>query len=56
MWLLQALPPGASKGAGVARLLKVLEVPPGNVMAIGAGCAPGLLHDCCDCQWTEETH
>jgi HAD superfamily hydrolase (TIGR01484 family) len=34
---MQVLPPGASKGAGVARLLKELGVRPEELMAIGDG-------------------
>lgn len=32
---LQILPPGASKGKGVAALLKALEIDPAHVLAIG---------------------
>ena len=33
----QVLPPGASKGAGVAQLMQLMKVPPDNVMALGDG-------------------
>ena len=33
----QVLPPGASKGAGVAQLLKLVDVSPEYVMALGDG-------------------
>lgn len=32
---IQVLPPGASKGAGVAALLKALDIDPAHVLAIG---------------------
>lgn len=35
--MVQVLPPGASKGAGVARLLKDLGLQPEQLMAIGDG-------------------
>lgn len=35
--LVQVLPPGASKGAGVAQLMQLVKVPPENVMALGDG-------------------
>ena len=35
-WL-QVLPPGASKGSGVSRLLQELSVEPQNLMALGDG-------------------
>ena len=33
----QVLPPGASKGSGVSRLLQELHVGPENLMALGDG-------------------
>lgn len=33
----QILPPGASKGVGVGKLLEALDIPPSNLMALGDG-------------------
>jgi phosphoserine phosphatase len=37
VWPQQVLPPGCSKGSGLAWLLDHLGVPPGAVMALGDG-------------------
>ena len=35
--MLQILPPGASKGVGVGKLLEAMDIAPQNLMALGDG-------------------